>query len=102
VLTTLPDRDRALELASALVKARLAACASVQAGCTSVYRWQGALETADEVTLMVKTTSACYPALEAAIRARHPYELPEIVAVPVTRGLPGYLQWVGNETAPGS
>ncbi len=102
VLTTLPDRDRALQLASALVEARLAACVNVQAGCTSVYRWQGVLETADEVALLIKTTSARYPALEAAIRARHPYELPEIVAVPVTRGLPAYLQWVGNETTPGS
>jgi len=74
----------------------------VLAGCTSVYRWQGVVETADEVTLLIKTSTARYAALEAALRARHPYELPEIVAVPVTRGLPAYLQWVGNETTPGS
>ena len=60
----------------------------------------GAIETAPEVPLLLKTTAARYAALEAAIRARHPYELPEIVAVPVERGLDGYLAWVGTETRP--
>ena len=63
-----------------------------------MYRWQGAVETAGEVPVLMKTTVARYAALEAAIRARHPYELPEIVAVPVEHGLPAYLDWVADET----
>ena len=63
-----------------------------------MYRWQGKTENAEEVPLLIKTTVARYPELEAAIRARHPYELPEIVAVPVDRGLPAYLDWVATET----
>lgn len=100
VLTNLPDADAARTLAATLVAQRLAACVNVLAPCRSVYRWQGAVEEADEVPLLIKTTEAGYPALEAAIRAAHPYELPEIVAVPVVRGLPGYLAWVAAETAP--
>lgn len=99
MITNLPDRDTALALARTLVETRVAACVNVLAGCTSVYRWQGVTEEAEEVPLIAKTTAACYPALEAAIRAHHPYELPEIVAVPIERGLPAYLQWVADETA---
>lgn len=99
VLTNLPDRDAALRLARALVERRLAACVNVGAGCTSVYRWQGAVEEADEVPVLIKTRAARYPELEAAIQALHPYELPEIVAVPLVRGLPEYLEWVAEETA---
>lgn len=98
VLTNLPDHDSATALAAALVEARLVACANVLAPCTSVYRWQGVIETASEVPVLMKTTRARYPELEAAIRARHPYELPEIVAVPVEHGLPAYLDWVAVET----
>ena len=98
VFTTLPDTDSAHTLASALVESRLAACVSILGACTSVYRWQGATETATEVPLLIKTTPARYAALEAAIRAHHPYELPEIIAVPVTQGLPGYLDWVAAGT----
>lgn len=94
VLTTLPDPASAQALAAALIEDGLAACVNVLAPCTSVYRWQGKVETAIETPLLIKTTTAAYPALEAAIRARHPYELPEIVAVPVERGLPAYLAWV--------
>jgi len=100
VLTNLPDRDSALRLAQGLVDRRVAACANVLGGCTSVYRWNGQTEQADEVPLLVKTTGAGYAALEAAIREAHPYELPEIIAVPVTHGLPAYLAWVATETAP--
>lgn len=100
VLTNLPDEASAHALAEHLVDARLAACVNLLAPCTSVYRWQGAVERATEVPLLIKTTAAAYAALEAAIRARHPYELPEIVAVPVVLGLPDYLSWVAAETGP--
>ena len=69
------------------------------APCTSVYRWNDAVETATEIPLLIKTTLARYPALQAALTAAHPYELPEIVAVPLHEGLPAYLAWVGAETA---
>jgi periplasmic divalent cation tolerance protein len=99
VFTNLPDRDAALGLARALVERRLAACVNVLAGCISVYRWQGDVEEAAEVPVLLKTRAARYPELEAAIRELHPHELPEIVAVPVVRGLPEYLDWVAEETA---
>lgn len=99
VLTNLPDRAAALRLAEALVERRLAACANVLAPCVSIYRWKGALERAEEVPVLIKTRAALYGELEAAIRATHPYELPEIIAVPVVRGLGAYLQWVAGETA---
>ena len=98
VLNTLPDRPQALALAGKLVERRLAACVNVLAECTSVYRWQGRIETAAEVPVLIKTTTARYAELEQAIRELHPYELPEIVAVPIRGGLPGYLQWVADET----
>jgi periplasmic divalent cation tolerance protein len=99
VMTTLPDEASAEALAARLVELRLAACVNVMAPCRSVYRWQDKTENAAEVPLMIKTTAARYAELEAAIRAAHPYELPEIVAIPITRGLPGYLAWVAAETA---
>lgn len=98
ILTSLPDEASARALASTLVSERLAACVNVLAPCHSVYRWQGKVESAQEVPLLIKTTATRYAALEAAIRARHPYELPEIIAVPIAHGLPGYLNWVVAET----
>lgn len=99
VLTTLPNRDAAMSLAQLIVERRLAACINVLAGCTSVYRWKGAVEEASEVPVLIKTRAARYPELEAAIMSLHPYELPEIIAVPAVRGLAGYLDWVAEETA---
>jgi len=99
VFTNLPDRDAAMTLAQALVEKRLAACVNVLTGCTSVYRWKGEVERADEVPVLIKTRAARYEELEAAIRELHPYELPEVVAVPIVRGLPDYLDWVAEETA---
>lgn len=99
VITTLPDADSAHRLATALVEQRLAACVNILAPCRSVYRWQGRIEDSAEVPLLIKTTDARYAALEAAIRAVHPYELPEIVAVGIDRGSPEYLAWVAAETA---
>ncbi len=98
VLTNLPDRAAAERLADALVQKRLAACVNILAPCRSVYRWQGALQREEEHPVLIKTTSERYADLETAIRAAHPYELPEIVAVGIERGLPGYLAWVHAET----
>jgi periplasmic divalent cation tolerance protein len=100
VMTTLPDAATAERLAGELVAARLAACVNVLTPVRSVYRWKGAVETADEVPLLVKTTRERYAALEAVLRAAHPYELPEIVALPVAAGLAPYLEWVAAETQP--
>lgn len=98
VFTQMPDAVRAEALAMALVTERLAACVNILPIARSVYRWQGTITHAAEVPLVIKTTAARYAALEAAIHAHHPYELPEIVAVPVTHGLPEYLVWVDLET----
>ncbi|MCK9380350.1 MAG: divalent-cation tolerance protein CutA [Sulfuritalea sp.] len=98
ILTNLPDEASAQALATALVTERLAACVNILAPCRSVYRWQGKIESVPEVPLLIKTTAARYAALETAIRARHPYELPEIIAVPVAHGLPEYLAWLITET----
>jgi len=98
VLTSLPDRAAAEKLADALVQKRVAACVNILAPCRSVYRWQGTVRHEEEHPVLIKTTRESYAALEAAIREAHPYELPEIVAVPIERGLPAYLDWVAAET----
>jgi periplasmic divalent cation tolerance protein len=99
VITNLPERAAAEQLADALVAKRLAACVNILAPCRSVYRWQGVVQHDEEHPVLIKTTHEAYAALEAQIRALHPYELPEIVAVPVERGLQAYLDWVAAETA---
>ncbi len=99
MLTTLPERGAAEALARELLASRLAACVHVGAMLQSLYHWRGQIETAAEIPLAIKTTARLYPRLEAAIRARHPYELPEIVAVPITDGLPEYLDWIAAETS---
>lgn len=99
VLTTLPDRGAATTLARELVERRLAACVNVMAECTSIYRWQGAVQEAQEVPLLIKTRAVLYDQLESAINELHPYDLPEIIAVPVVQGLDEYLQWVGESTS---
>ena len=98
VFSNLPDEAAAQKLARHLVETKLAACVNVLSPCVSTYRWHGAVEEAREVPVIIKTTAAGYPALEAAIRNSHPYELPEIVAVPLAHGLPAYLDWVTAET----
>ena len=100
VITNLPDRDSAGRLARALIEKHLAACVNVLSPCRSVYRWQGKTEDTEEFPMLIKTTRERYPALESAIRAGHPYELPEIIAVPLAGGLPAYLEWVDSETKP--
>jgi periplasmic divalent cation tolerance protein len=100
VLTVLPDRAAAERLAELLVAGNIAACVNLLAPCRSVYRWKGAVQHDEEHPLLIKTTAERYAALEDAIRANHPYELPEIVAVPIERGLPAYLAWIDSETKP--
>ena len=99
VLCNTPDTTCAEQIAQMLVERRLAACVNILAPCRSVYRWQGAVEQATEVPLLIKTTTARYAELETAIRSLHPYELPEIIALPITAGLPAYLGWLSQETA---
>ncbi len=99
VVTTLPDQDAAHTLADALVGKRLAACVNVMPACKSLYRWKGVVENATEVPVLIKTRAVLYAQVEEYIRAHHPYELPEIVALPVHAGLPAYLSWVAQETA---
>jgi periplasmic divalent cation tolerance protein len=99
VLTNLPDRAAAERLAESLIEKRVAACINILAPCRSVYRWKDAVQHDEEHPMLIKTTAESYPALEAAIRAGHPYELPEIIAVPVERGFPAYLDWVAAQTS---
>lgn len=98
VLTNLPDVASAETLARALIERRAAACVNVLAACRSIYRWRGEVETADEIPLLIKTTTVNYPRVEELVRAMHPYELPELIAIPITHGLPPYLDWLATET----
>lgn len=98
VLCNCPDPAVATAIAEAVVGAGLAACVNQLPPCRSVYRWQGAVETAEEIPLLIKTTASRYAALQEAIRVRHPYEVPEIIALPVAAGLPAYLDWLRAET----
>jgi periplasmic divalent cation tolerance protein len=98
VLTNLPDRAAAERLADLVIGKQLAACVNILAPCRSVYRWKGAVQHDEEHPMLIKTTAERYPALESALRSGHPYELPEIIAVPIERGLAAYLDWVAAET----
>lgn len=100
VLTNLPDSTSAFNLARDIVHLRLAACANVLAPCTSFYRWEGREEQAGEIPVLMKTTQARYAELEAEIRKRHPYDVPEIIAWPIATGSADYLRWVEAESAP--
>ena len=99
VLTQMPDRASAQSLARSLVESRLAACVSIGTPAESLYHWRGQIETAQEVPVTIKTRADRYPAVEAAIRARHPYELPEVLAVPAINGLAPYLDWIAREAS---
>jgi periplasmic divalent cation tolerance protein len=98
VFSTFPSETLAREAAGKLIEQRVAACVSILPGLSSVYRWQGKVETSDEVLLIIKTAKETYPQLESALKACHPYELPEILAVAPIAGLPEYIQWVITET----
>jgi periplasmic divalent cation tolerance protein len=98
VMTNCPDRPSALRIAQALLEKNLVACVNVYPEILSVYNWQGKREQASEVALHLKTRTGLYPQLEQAIVALHPYQVPEIIAIPILHGLPAYLDWVQAET----
>ena len=100
ILTTVPDLQVADQLAVGLVAKHLAACVQKLAPCNSIYRWQGTIETATEQPLLIKTTSACANAVTAAIVEYHPYDVPEILVIPIHDGLPSYLSWIGEQCQP--
>lgn len=93
-----PEAYTAERIATTLVDEHLAACVNILPGLRSVYRWEGAIEAADEVLLLIKTLPERYPALQDRLRELHPYELPELLAVESAFGLPDYLRWVADET----
>jgi len=94
VLTTCPEAATAEHIGRALVEERLAACVNILPPMQSIYRWKGKVETATEQMLMIKIMQSDYPAVQDRIRALHPYELPEIIAVPIADGQPDYLSWL--------
>ena len=98
ILTNLPDLASAEKLAHALIESRAAACVNVLPACRSIYRWEGTVETALEIPLLIKTTRAAYPLVEEIVRVQHPYDVPELIAIPITHGLPDYLDWLSKET----
>lgn len=99
IITNMPDQESAQCMANSLIENHAAACVNILAACTSVYHWQGKIESSNEIPLLIKTTRSAYPRVEELIRTQHPYELPEIIAVSVEAGLPAYLQWISTETS---
>ena len=97
VLTTVPTISKARQLAGLLVSRRLAACIQVLPGIESHYRWKGKKEISKEVLLIIKTSTPLYKSLEKIILKHHPYEVPEIVCLPITRGSKSYLDWITRE-----
>lgn len=100
LLTNVPNEALARQMGAYLVEQKLAACVNILGACESVYRWQGKVETAREIPLLIKTTQARYGEVAAAIIRLHPYDVPEIVVFPIDQGWPAYLGWVRSETAP--
>lgn len=98
VMTNTPDRKTARKIAALLVDRKLAACVNIVGACESVYRWDGKVESAREVQVLIKTTAERYAEVEATITALHPYQVPEVVAWPLAAGLPAYLDWIRAET----
>ena len=96
VLTTCPDSQVAQLIAGKIVDAKLAACVNIVPKIISVYEWQGKKEQSEESLLFIKTTQDKYTALQKCIVNEHPYELPEVIAVPISKGLPDYLAWISS------
>lgn len=102
ILNTCPDKETAIQVANTLVSKRLAACVNILPGLTSVYHWKGQIEASEEHLLLIKSTQAAFDEVEAAICDAHPYELPEVVAVPLVAGLELYLSWIGDNVVTGT
>jgi len=102
IFCTCPNKDTGERIANSLIDQGLAACINITPPITSIYTWQGQRESAQEVLLLIKTSQDRYTELEQAIRSLHPYELPEIIAVPVEQGLAGYLEWINQCTTKSS
>ncbi len=100
MLTTCPNRRAAQRIARALVEERLAACVNIIPVAQSLYRWRGKIESARELLLIIKSPRRAYAKLEKRLRALHPYELPEVIAVPITSGYRPYLAWIANPDKP--
>jgi periplasmic divalent cation tolerance protein len=98
VMTSLPDRDAAKALAKRLIDSHLAACVQIQTGVQSIYRWEGRICEEQEAVLVAKTTAAQWPAISAFIKQNHPYDVPEIIAQPITHSDTDYARWVIAET----
>jgi periplasmic divalent cation tolerance protein len=102
VFITAPTQETARTIALDLVERRLAACVNILPGVNSIYRWNDAIQDDQEVLLVVKSRQEHFEAgLIPAVQALHPYDLPEIIALPVTAGLPAYLSWIESSTRPG-
>ena len=98
VLVTAPSPDQAAEIARALVEERLAACGNVVPAIRSIYRWEGKVHEDAEALLVLKTTRGRFEALRDRVLALHPYDVPEVIALPVEAGSAGYLDWIASET----
>ena len=94
LLSACADAGTAEQIAGTLVEEGLAACVTLLPGARSIYRWQGRLERAEECVLLIKTRADAYPALERRLLALHPYDIPELLALPVLAGNPAYLKWL--------
>ena len=99
ILSTVPDHATGEKIAHALLEARAAACVHIALAGTSIYRWEGKIETATEHKLFIKTTRARFADVERIVKTEHPYQVPEIVALTVTAGSESYLRWLASETA---
>jgi periplasmic divalent cation tolerance protein len=99
VLSTCPGTEVAESLARALLEASLAACVNITPGLRSIYRWNGSVQSDEEVLMMIKTTADRFPALREALVELHPYEVPEVVALPIVDGHDAYLRWIESATA---
>ena len=100
LMTTLPDRDSARQLAQKLVGEQLAACVNILPGVESIYFWQGKIEQSDEVLLLIKVPEAGYEAVQQRLKTLHPYQVPELIALPVVKALSEYVQWAHEMTRP--